>query len=161
MGSISSSFQFLNFKIDRFEFSLADDLDLLLSRDQIPSDQWNFRIGILRPQFFVENKTYVGGLSLEMKLPREVGAGDKSPEILLSVLAEISGAFRCEEGKLSKEVEEKLVKNQIPAILMPYLRSAITGFLASAGYGSVILPLINMHALIEADKKNFEILIHE
>lgn len=161
MGGIISSFQFLNFKIDRFQFFLAEDLDLLLSSEHIPQDRWNFKIGIRRPQFFTKNKTYVGGLTLEMSLPREKAGDEKDSEPLLSVSAEISGAFRCEEERFPKEVEEKMVKVHIPAILMPYLRSAITGFLAAAGYGGVVLPLINMHALIESDMDDAEILIHE
>ncbi|MDQ7031324.1 MAG: protein-export chaperone SecB [Desulfonauticus sp.] len=52
-----------------------------------------------------------------------------------------------EEGKLEKEVEEKLVKYQIPALLFPYLRGTITSFLSNAGFASVILPLINIYAL--------------
>lgn len=39
---------------------------------------------------------------------------------------------------------ESLVKLQIPAILFPYIRAAMTSFLANAGFPGVHLPLINV-----------------
>lgn len=159
MRSVESPFKFLNFKIDKFTFSLADDLDLLLSNGQILPERWKFKLGFHQPQFFEKEELYVGGLSLDIILPGEQEQEDVSPENLITLHAEISGAFRCEKGKLAQNIEEKLVKNHIPAILMPYLRSAITGFLASAGYGAVVLPLINMNALAEQDMKNVAILV--
>ncbi len=39
------------------------------------------------------------------------------------------------------------------------LRSAITGFLSSAGFGSIVLPLINMNVLAEQGMKDVK--IHE
>lgn len=159
MRSLESPFQFLNFKIDKFDFALVDDLGLLLSNGQILAERWKFKLGFLQPQFFEKDELYVGGLSLDMVLPGEQKQGADSSENLITLHAEISGAFRCERGKVPTNVEEKLVKNHIPAILMPYMRSAVTGFLASAGYGGVVLPLINMNALAERDMKDVEILV--
>lgn len=158
MRSVESPFQFLSFKIDKFSFNLADDLGLLINKGEIQSSRWKYILGFRQPQFFIEEKVYVGGLVLDMTLPGEVKHETEEVENLISLHAEIGGVFRCENGKLKKELELRLVKNQIPAILMPYLRSAITGFLASAGYGTIILPLININALAERDLKDVDIL---
>jgi preprotein translocase subunit SecB len=68
-------------------------------------------------------------------------------EVVPLIKCEVSivGMFSAEQGRFSKDIEDKLVKIQIPAILMPYVRATITSLLAHAGFGSVIFPLINIH----------------
>ncbi|MBI5238132.1 MAG: protein-export chaperone SecB [Deltaproteobacteria bacterium] len=69
----------------------------------------------------------------------------------------IAGVFTAEEGRFEKTTEETLIKIQIPTLLFPYIRSAITSILAHAGLGSVLFPLINIHELA----KNANLVITE
>ena len=59
----------------------------------------------------------------------------------------IAGIFSAEEGKFEKDTEENLVKIQIPMILFPYLRSAVTSIFAHGGLGSFLFPSINVQEL--------------
>lgn len=65
----------------------------------------------------------------------------------------IEGVFLV-DGALENEKEENIVKFQFPTILFPYLRSAVTNIFASAGFGSIIFPLINVHNLIANQQKH-------
>jgi preprotein translocase subunit SecB len=58
----------------------------------------------------------------------------------------IAGVFSAESG-MDKHLEENMVRFNIPAILMPYIRSAITSILAQAGFGTIVLPLINVYEI--------------
>jgi preprotein translocase subunit SecB len=57
---------------------------------------------------------------------------------------------------MDKKLEENMVHVNIPAILLPYLRSAITTILSQAGFGTIVLPLINVHEVTR--RKPVEIL---
>jgi preprotein translocase subunit SecB len=52
--------------------------------------------------------------------------------------------------------EKNMVQINIPAILLPYLRSAITTILSQAGFGTIVLPLINIYEI--AKQQTTEIL---
>lgn len=162
MRSVESPFRFLSYKVDEFIFQLADDVDVLFA-DQINQEDWQFKVGFRQPQYFVDRKFYVGGFAIDMRVLYSVIDKSKkeeetAEEELINLHAAIGGIFQCEEGKLETEIENRLVKNHIPAILMPYLRSTISSFLANAGYGSIILPLININALAEEAMKDIDIL---
>lgn len=49
-------------------------------------------------------------------------------------------------GKFTKDVEEKIIKYQCPTILFPYIRAAISFTLSSAGFSTIVLPVINVNA---------------
>lgn len=146
MCSVESSFHFESYKIDEFQLETDDSLSFLFNKKLVSSEDWQFRIGFRRPSYFEKKGVYVVGLSVDMRLT------DNSPSTtknLARIHVAIAGVFRCEKGQLPAATEEKLVKYQAPFILLPYLRGAITSFFANAGYGSIVLPLINMNALAE------------
>ncbi len=57
--------------------------------------------------------------------------------------------FKVPNDRFSKAVEEQIVKNHFPVLLLPYLRSTISSFLANAGIVPFVFPLINLHRLAE------------
>ena len=69
----------------------------------------------------------------------------------------MAGVFKGVGYDIPPDKEERVAKNQIPALLSPYLRAAITATLASAGFGAVVLPLINFNALAEEQLKDVAI----
>lgn len=148
MGSVISSLQFLSFKIDKMSLEVKNTTEILLK--SYTSQDWRFSIGIRQPTYIVTEKIYVGGINMT------VIAGDESnPEVRLQ--AGIAGIFKVIGEDISPDTEEKVAKNQIPAILSSYLRASITGTLASAGFNSVVIPLINFNALAEKQLKDIPI----
>jgi len=151
---MKSGFRFLSYKIDNIKFSSIRDLGLLEFSQGFGGYPWEISIGIREPLYFKGAKKYVGGLDtvFSLKNPEEKDRETAAVRQLVKIEIGIAGVFSVEEGRFEKTVEDQLVKIQIPAILFPYLRSAVTSILASSGYGSVILPLINIHAVA----KDFE-----
>lgn len=156
-----SEFQFKSYKIDRFRYQMTPYLQLLEINETFDQNLWELEIGVRQPLFSKGQKAYIGGLDirLSLELPDDQ---DKEKKIeILQLEAGIAGLFVVKEGKFEKETEEKLVKYQIPALLLPYLRGTITSFLSNAGFASVILPLINIHALAEKQLKDIDIEVIE
>ena len=58
----------------------------------------------------------------------------------------------------TKDVEKNIITLQFPSILLPYLRSTLTSILANAGFGSVVLPLINLVEVAKGAQKELEII---
>lgn len=144
MGSIESSFKFLTYKIHELHLEYPNPFD----RPEIgPKDVWHLKLNVQVPRYYVKQKVYVGGLKCELMLfdksiPEHEYTLDKA---ILTVRTTVSGVFAVKKGQFPKELEEKLVKVQIPALLFPYVRGTVTSVLAGAGFGSMILPLINMN----------------
>ena len=142
-----SEFQFKSYKIDRFNYQMSPYFQLLEVNEPIDQNLWEVQIGLRQPVFSKKQKAYIGGLDIRLRLELP-DAQDKEKKLeLLKLEAGIAGLFVVIEGKFEKKIEERLVKYQIPALLLPYLRGTITSFLSNAGFASVILPLINIHAL--------------
>ena len=149
MGSIISSLQFLSFKIDKMSLDVANTTRVLL-KSYSSKDDWSFSVGIRHPSCIVEERMYIGGVDIKMF------AGNKdNPDVQLH--AGIAGVFKVVGNDIPPDKEERGAKNQIPALLSPYLRAAITATLASAGFGAVVLPLINFNALAEEQLKDVAI----
>lgn len=157
MGSIISSFRFEGYKVDRILYETIPDVGFLGTIGTLPSEGWQFDIGIRQPLYFKSKKKYVGGMDIKITYPvpekhnadieeakKEVGDNIAKLEI------GIAGVFSVEENRFEKATEENLVKNQIPSLLFPYLRSAITSVFAHAGLGSILLPLINVQELAKS-----------
>lgn len=149
MGGIISSLQFLSFKIDHLHLDAVNTV-ATLAKDIIPNESWKISIGIRQPSYLVEDRAYIGGINIKMF------AGDETtPDIRLE--AGISGLFQLVGDDLPADTEEKLAKQQIPALLSPYLRATITGALALSGFGGVVLPLINFNELAKEQLKDVAI----
>ena len=162
-GGIRSAFQFKSYKIDKCKFFSKPDLSILNYSEFIPADAWKLAIGVRNPLFFQQEKNYVGGFDLKLEISDETNKSETLPEehIFLKFELGIAGVFVVEEGRLSQELEEGLVKVHIPAILLPYARGAATSFLANAGFGSVIFPLINIHVLAKEQMKDRKVVVIE
>ena len=152
MGSrgITSSFQIISCKVDKIELSMKDNANIL-QRHDFPIEGWSFGVALHTPQYAVKEKLYLSGLEVK------VIYGDKDdPEVKLE--AGISGLFKVMGDEFSADTESKIAKIQFPTILFPYVRAAVTNILASAGYGSVVLPLVNINKLAENQLKDVEII---
>ena len=150
MGGIVSSFQFLSYKIDKIAFEVQNKTDVLLANTF--NKEWSIKLSLSRPIYIPAERMYIGGVGILLFYGKE-----ENPEIKLE--SRISGIFKVVGKDFSKEHEEKLVKYQIPAILSPYLRATVTNILASAGCGSVVLPLFNFNAFAEEQLKDVDILV--
>lgn len=145
---MKSSFKFETYKVDVLIFEVKRIVGLLEFAGNIDPNSWKLSIAVREPLYSQSRKKYIGGLDTNLCLfPPEVKTEDKN-EALIKLDVGIAGIFStAEEGGFEKEVVENLVRVQIPAILFPYIRATITSLLANAGFGSVILPLVNMTEL--------------
>jgi hypothetical protein len=149
-GGITASFQFSSYKIDSMQLKMKQALGLLELNGMIKPSLWDFQIGIRQPIFFKTRKCYVGGVDAKLLLyPKEMTDEEKQQqEPLIKLRAGIAGVFNIQEtDRFAPDIEEVLVRQQIPAILFPYLRASMTSFLATAGFGSVSIPLLNIQAM--------------
>ena len=152
-SGIISNFKFISYKVDEFKFDMSKHLSLLGFVGNTVQDDWEINLSIKQPTFFKKNNSYIGGINCKIAL-----LSDKIP--ILNLETSISGLFQSDD-LLDREVEESLVKYQIPTILFPYLRSTITTFIANAGFGAFIFPLINVVELSKKTLKDIQINIVE
>jgi preprotein translocase subunit SecB len=157
-GSVDSAFKFVAYKIHHVNLRMPQ---VEIGRQPKEGDVWQVKMGIAVPQYHVKQKAYVSaidcGLYLFEKDPEKEGL---SPEQAIVVLEMgIAGVFEVQPGRLEKDIEDRLVRAQLPALLFPYIRGAMTSLLANAGFGSVIIPLVNMNEAGRDALKDKEILI--
>ncbi|UTY31750.1 protein-export chaperone SecB [Treponema putidum] len=147
-SSIKSDFQFLAYKIDRINFSLEPIANAVIYKQTADAKvEIGFAVRDIGRVTNNEKKQYMCGLDTQLKLY------DNDKLIATGVFG-IEGLFLV-DGHFKDSQENQIVKFQFPTILFPYLRSAITNILASAGFGSIVFPLINVYNLVEnQDKKN-------
>ncbi len=150
-SSIKSAFQMLSFKMDKIDFSVTPTLGVLSMNLGAELGENDFKISFRNPFRYTEdNKNlYVTGLMISLSIKNK----DKN-EIANGVFT-ITGLFSAENFE-DKSIEEKLAKFQAPTILLPYIRSCITSTLANAGFGSIVLPLINMNAVAQTVELQIE-----
>jgi preprotein translocase subunit SecB len=153
--SVISQFQFVNYKITSLTLEVKPFVSLIESG--IFLDDWKFSFEISHPSFFQEKKLYSGGIALNLTYP--IKLADGSEDEGLRVHGRILGLFRVDQKFDNPKIEHNLIYNQIPAILLPYLRAAISSLLANAGYGSTILPLINIYAQSQQLLKDVELTV--
>lgn len=159
-SSVESDFVFESYKVDSFILRMKPSLDLLRLKGMLDPTLWDMKIKFRIPQFFKKLSLYTGGVELGMFLYNK-GARDeeKVPDnALILVEATIMGTFKVRNDRFDKKTEEQLVKTNIPAILLPYLRAMITSAFATAGFGSVQIPLVNVHELAKQHLAGHEIL---
>lgn len=146
-SSIIAGFQFVSYKVDSIEFHITNNLGVLRCKDSIEAEQLGFSIAIKEPQRYRKEGVttfYIGGLVADVQL-----FAKNKPEIeMASGSFSITGFFE-KHGEIPSDQEEYMVKATIPSILLGYLRSTITGTIANAGFGSVVLPLININNMVK------------
>lgn len=160
-SSVTSSFRFEGYKIDRIFYETLPEVKFLEAMGNLEPMGWKSEIILRQPAYFKIDKKYVGGIDMTFTYPIKVGSTDESQvtskeadsrqnKNFVTFIIGIAGLFSVEEGRFDKPIEENLIKNQIPAILFPYLRSAITSISAHAGIGTILLPLINIQELAKS-----------
>jgi len=160
-SGLKSSFQFKAYKVDKLNFYSKPDLHVLAQMNNIPPELMNLGFSFREPLYFSSEKFYVGGFDLVFKVTAESLEPATEDDILIKLELGIAGVFRIEDGRLSKEQEDDLVKTSIPTILLPYARSAMTSFLANAGFGAAIFPLVNVYELAKVTMKDKTIKVVE
>jgi preprotein translocase subunit SecB len=157
-GSVESAFKFVAYNIHHASLRMSQ---VEIGRQSRESDVWQVKLGIAVPEYHVKRKAYVSAVSCGLFL------FDKDPEkegllpeqAIVGLEMAIAGIFEVQADRLEKRTEEQLVRAQLPALLFPYLRGAMTSLLANAGFGSVIIPLINMNEAGKTALQDKEILI--
>lgn len=153
-SSITSGIQFISFKMDKIDFSVTPELGVLTQRDHSdcePTFEFAFRDAF---KFHGnEADSYVTGIQVKLTIKNK----NDGKEIARGLFV-ITGFFTS-LGKFSKEVEESIVKYQCPTILFPYIRASISFTLSSAGFSTIVLPVINVSAA--AKNANIKIIEHE
>lgn len=140
-------------------FKTKQNLAVLGLNKSHDASEWKYCVAIRHPLFFQIPKCYVCGINISVLLPDpEIKHEDVKPENALALLEiGIAGIFSVEKERIDISIEEIIIKEQMPAILFPYLRSAIALILANAGFGPVLIPLINVPALAKESLKDIKI----
>ncbi|MCD6396858.1 MAG: protein-export chaperone SecB [Spirochaetaceae bacterium] len=113
---------------------------------------WSINFALTIPTYFKANKKYHVGIKTNIELlamiSKEDIVHDPSSNPLISLEASISGLFSVKDfNELDSDTVDNIVKYQFPTLLLPYLRGTVTSFLANAGFGTFIFPLVNMAKL--------------
>lgn len=173
-GSIESEFKFVSYKIDSVRFQMEKSIGLLLFNGNIDPADIEFQVAIHSPFYFKPKQIYICGLSCRVffnqakvnkdKVTKTVAStsekekADKETTPIFKLSTSIDGAFQTKsKTRFPSDLEETLVKIQAPTILYPFLRSSIVSFFANAGFGSLILPLVNINKVAELQKESLEI----
>lgn len=159
-SSMISGFQILNYKVDTFQVKNQPRISSILNTLK-PEDRWSVSIGLRKPTFYKKDLTCLGGLRILLLLhSKDIDVKDKNKEnALISLECSIVGLFKIidlDDYKKQTKQYEDLIKYQLPAILLPFLRATIISYFANAGYGSFIFPLINVLQVAQEQKIEIE-----
>jgi hypothetical protein len=160
-SSMKSEFQFLSYKIDSLNLSILHDIGVLQFGGNYERLEWNQLISIRKPVFFPKEKIYVCAVDTEMKLISNLDSTKVNSEWLALKIG-IAGLF-VTQNRLEDGLEKQFVTISAPAILYPFVRAAAANILSSSGFGSVVMPLINMYKIGKefANMEDFSIIIQE
>lgn len=143
-GNATSSFSFRAFKVDSVSLQMRQDL-AALELAPGPGTDWEVGVSVRVPTFFSKPKIYVCGVDCTIYLFLK-GAPAKTPEHALVTLTMGGvGSFFVSGEPFTPELEKSIVRLQFPALIFAHLRASAMSLLSTAGYGSVLLPLMNMH----------------
>lgn len=148
-SSIISSFEFISYKIDSLSLEVPKTIKAL-SHHNVAHDVWEAGIMVKQTIYFKKNKMYVSGLRLKLSLPVD----EKAKDGIVKLESSISGLFRFNDSDnpLAKTAIDTIARCQFPTILFPFLRAAAMSLLANAGFGSVMIPLINVAEIAKQSK---------
>jgi len=158
-SSLKSDFSFLSYKVDKLEMSILQDIGVIKFDCNYDNFEWNQSISIRKPIYFESIKVYLCGISSVVTLkPKK--QKNKRTKAWLRLRIGMVGLFSVED-RIDEALERKFVSISAPAILFPFLRATCANLLASAGFGSVVMPLINMYkvGISVSSKENFAIAV--
>jgi preprotein translocase subunit SecB len=154
MGGVESAFQFISFKLDTFSLEVTRNLRTLTYDRRLAPNQVEMAVRIRNPLRLSDRTKYLGGLDVDISL---YSSGNRTQnDKMVSARAGIMGLFKT-VGSFEEETEQTLVRLQIPTILFPYLRAAVSTLLVSAGFPGIVLPLINVPELVRQTGDKIEI----
>ena len=134
-----SSFRFLDYNIDDIKFVLNEEFDVHKSHE----DEVEVDMGIgVRISLSEGNKN--ARVSLSMNIFRDAEKNNYPYTLSLDMIAR----FELSEN-ISKEDAIRFCKVNGTAVMFPYIRSAITDITKLSNVEPLVLPLINIHKLIE------------
>ncbi len=157
---MKSEFKFESYKIDTLKLNTAKTVELLNFNGNIPTEKWKIDIRIRTPQYLKSKSSYISGLNIVLNVLGD-SEDEKESNTLINIEAGISGLFKVKNDRFLEGSEKNIVLIHFPALLFPYLRSALTGLIANAGLGTFIFPLINIPGLIKESMKDIEIQVIE
>lgn len=140
---MKSFIQFLGYKIDSIRLNIPTTPSYI-EKDNF-KNELRLDISVKKPKFRKSTNVYYGGI--DIRLSGNIDENISNPDFHLSL--SIVGAFIL-TGTIKAEQLQNIIKKQIPTLLFPYVRATITSTLSNAGFGSVILPIINMHKVVES-----------
>lgn len=145
-GSVKAGMQLETYKIDHMKFNVKETLGILASNSHTDCSV-NFRLAFRDVyKYNLQDKvSYVTGLKIDLTIVSKQNQED----VIATGSFVITGLFST-TNELEKDIEEKLLKFQAPAILFPYLRAAISFTITSAGFSTIILPLVNVNAAAQS-----------
>ena len=146
-NSVISKFQFINYKIDRVSYEITHNVSLLHNFGTIDNENFELSFRIRVPNRIKKEKIFITGL--DVKFLQNSKQAKCEDDFIFRGEMGIVGIFKVVDGELSEDVSEKLAKIQGPALLLPYLRAALTSMFTNNGIGSFIFPLINIYKMAE------------
>jgi len=160
-GGLESTFKFLSYKIDCANLSILRDIGVLQFNGDYSKLEWSQDLNIRIPIFFSRQKIYVCAVDTILELRPKKEEGKESVK-WLTLEVGIAGLFSMED-RMEEVLEKRFITITAPAILFPFLRASCSNILASAGFGSVITPLVNMYKIGErvSKREDFSIEIVE
>lgn len=145
-GSVKAGMQLETYKIDHIEFNVEESLSILASNSHSDcSVKFRFSFRDIYKYNQPDKTVYVNGLKVDL----EIYSKEDAFKALATGTFVITGLFST-TNELEKDVEEKLLKFQAPAILFPYVRAAISFTITSAGFSTIIMPLVNVNAAAQS-----------
>jgi len=157
-GGLESTFNFLSYKVDCIKLSIIRDIGVLRLDGNYSQHEWIQNFNIRNPVFFSKQKIYVCAVDTIIEL-RPIKADSEEGVSWLTLEVGIAGLFSVRD-KLEESLEKKFVAITAPAILFPFLRASCTNLLASSGFGSVVMPLVNMYKVGEKVSKREDFSVH-
>jgi preprotein translocase subunit SecB len=153
-GSIKASFDFLSYKVDKVNMKLVNQVSYLFTKGPISPEfiEMSIKLRSTEKYLFSDKVHYIGGLEIQIRI-KNGAAG----ETMMEADFGISGIFNTTDP-VDAHIEENFAKINLPAILLPYLRAAMTNILSTAGFGTVLFPLVNVYEL--SKKQNFPLIDH-
>ncbi|MFR5508265.1 MAG: protein-export chaperone SecB [Clostridia bacterium] len=131
--STTSSLIFENYKVNKVEFKTND----IKQQKQV----WNLK-------FNINNITEVNKERNKMKITLIINIFEGLEDAPFSMNVEISGFF-----ELAGEDDITRYEANAIAIMYPYLRAIVSTYTASANVSPVILPAINVNAMLKRKKE--------
>lgn len=131
--STTSSLIFENYKVNKVEFKTND----IKQQKQV----WNLK-------FNINNITEVNKERNRMKITLIINIFEGVEDAPFSMNVEISGFF-----ELAGEDDITRYEANAIAIMYPYLRAIVSTYTASANVSPVILPAINVNAMLKRKKE--------